>query len=71
MTHFGTIFGLVFTAYGFLAGALGPWLSGYILDVSGGRFGSVFLYLGGFFLLSSILIWGATPPRMKACGASS
>lgn len=67
MTHFGTIFGLVFTAYGFLAGALGPWLSGYILDVSGGRFGAVFLYLGGFFLFSSILIWGATPPRTKAC----
>jgi OFA family oxalate/formate antiporter-like MFS transporter len=71
MPHFGTIFGLVFTAYGFLAGALGPWLSGYILDVSGGRFGLVFLYLGGFFLLSSILIWGAEPPGAKTCGASS
>jgi OFA family oxalate/formate antiporter-like MFS transporter len=71
MAHFGTIFGLVFTAYGFLAGALGPWLSGYVLDVSGGRFGSVFLYLGGFYVFSSILIWSATPPRPKACGTSS
>ena len=71
MAHFGTIFGLVFTAYGFLAGALGPWLSGYILDVSGGRFGLVFLYLGGFFLLSAILIGGAAPPGAKTCGASS
>lgn len=62
ITHFGKIFGLVFTAYGFLAGALGPWLSGYILDISGGRFETVFFYLGSFFLISSILIWKATPP---------
>jgi len=57
IAHFGTIFGMVFTAYGFLAGLLGPWLSGYILDVSGGNFRYVFSYLGGFFLLSAILIW--------------
>jgi OFA family oxalate/formate antiporter-like MFS transporter len=59
MTHFGTIFGMVFTAYGFLAGALGPWLSGYVLDVTGGNYNRVFFYLGGFFLLSTVLIWGA------------
>jgi MFS transporter, OFA family, oxalate/formate antiporter len=71
MSHFGTIFGFVFTAYGFVAGALGPWLSGYILDLSEGRFESVFLYLGGFYLLSTILIWFATPPRARSCGVSS
>jgi len=59
MTHFGTIFGMVFTAYGFLAGALGPWLSGYVLDVTEGNYNRVFFYLGGFFLLSTVLIWGA------------
>ncbi len=56
MGHFGAVFGLVFTAYGFVAGVLGPWLSGYVLDASGGRFESVFLYLGGFYLISAILI---------------
>ncbi len=71
MGHFGTIFGLVFTAYGFVAGVLGPWLSGYILDVSGGRFGSVFLVLGGFYLFSAVLISLADPPKARACGVSS
>jgi len=71
MRHFGMIFGIVFTAYGFVAGALGPWLSGYILDLSGGRFESVFLYLGGFYLFSAVMIWFATPPRTRACGVSS
>jgi MFS transporter, OFA family, oxalate/formate antiporter len=70
MTHFGMIFGLVFTAYGFVAGALGPWLSGYVLDVSGGRFAAVFLYLGVFYLVSAILISFARPPRPRACGVA-
>jgi MFS transporter, OFA family, oxalate/formate antiporter len=71
MAHFGVIFGLVFTAYGFVAGALGPWLSGYILDASGGRFAPVFLYLGGFYFASAIMVWFAAPPRPRACGVSS
>jgi OFA family oxalate/formate antiporter-like MFS transporter len=63
MSHFGVIFGLVFTAYGFLAGALGPWLSGYVVDASGGNFATVFSYLGGFFFVSAILIAFAKPPE--------
>ena len=63
MSHFGVIFGLVFTAYGFLAGALGPWLSGYVLDASGGNFATVFSCLGGFFFVSAILISFAKPPE--------
>jgi OFA family oxalate/formate antiporter-like MFS transporter len=63
MSHFGVIFGFVFTAYGFLAGALGPWLSGYVLDVSGGNFATVFSYLGGFFFVSAFLIAFAKPPE--------
>lgn len=55
MAHFGSIFGLIFTAYGFFAGALGPWLSGVILDRTGGDFRIVFGYLGGFFILASCL----------------
>ena len=62
LTHFGAIFGLVFTAYGFIAGPLGPWLSGLILDATGGNFKLVFSYLGSFCILSTIFIWFTRPP---------
>ena len=60
--HFGSIFGLVFTAYGFVAGPLGPSLSGYILDATHGNFSLVFIYLGIFCFVSGILIRLVTPP---------
>jgi MFS transporter, OFA family, oxalate/formate antiporter len=63
LRNFGTVFGLAFTAYGFVSGALGPWLSGHILDVSGGNFGIVFAYLGLGFLAAALLIWFARPRR--------
>ena len=62
--HFGAIFGLVFTAYGFLAGVIGPSLSGYLLDITGGNFVIVFGYLGTFCIVSSILILFVRPPRL-------
>jgi OFA family oxalate/formate antiporter-like MFS transporter len=34
MEHFGSIFGGIFTAFGFFSGALGPWLGGYLLDLT-------------------------------------
>jgi OFA family oxalate/formate antiporter-like MFS transporter len=58
--HFGSIFGLIFTAC-FVAGLLGPSLSGYVLDVTGGNFTIVFTYLGAFCLLSSALIHFVVP----------
>jgi len=60
MAHFGSIFGLVFTAFGFFSGALGPWMGGYLLDRSGGNFTLVFLYLGGLMFISALLIQIAT-----------
>lgn len=63
--HFGAIFGLVFTAYGFVAGPLGPSLSGYILDVTGGNFLLVFSYLGAFCMVSSLLIRFVRPPAAR------
>ncbi len=62
LTHFGAIYGLVFTAYGFIAGPLGPWLSGLILDATGGNFKLVFSYLGSLCVLSTIFIWFTRPP---------
>lgn len=56
LEHFAAIFGLVFTAYGFAAGALGPWLAGHILDVTGGDFKAVFTYLAAFLLVSALAV---------------
>jgi OFA family oxalate/formate antiporter-like MFS transporter len=60
--HFGAIFGLIFTAYGFISGLLGPSLSGYLLDATGGDFFIVFLYLGVFCVLSGAGIRLVAPP---------
>lgn len=62
LKHFGAILGLVFTAYGFVSGLLGPSLSGYILDLFKGNYGIVFTYLGCFCLISSVLIRRVVPP---------
>jgi OFA family oxalate/formate antiporter-like MFS transporter len=51
MDHFGAIFGLVFTAYGFVSGIIGPWLCGHLLDITGGN-----------FTISAILVKLTTPP---------
>jgi len=63
MAHFGAIFGLIFTAYGFIAGPLGPWLSGRILDITGDNFTLVFSYLGVFFIVAGCFVWFVRPPR--------
>ena len=56
MPHFGAIFGLIFTAYGFVSGPPGPWLSGHFLDVTRGNYTLVFFYLGLMYLGSAGLI---------------
>jgi MFS transporter, OFA family, oxalate/formate antiporter len=61
LKHFGAIFGLVFTAYGFLAGPLGPSLSGYLLDATGADFRIVLSYLGFFCLIASLLVRRVRP----------
>ena len=63
MAHFGAIFGLIFTAYGFLSGPLGPWLSGYVLDRTQGNYTLVFSYLGFMYLASAGLILMVQPWR--------
>jgi OFA family oxalate/formate antiporter-like MFS transporter len=63
MAHFGAIYGLVFTAYGFMSGPLGPWLSGHILDLTQGNYTLVFSYLGVMYLLSAGLILLVQPWR--------
>lgn len=69
LKHFGAIFGLIFTAYGFIAGVLGPSLSGYIIDMNKGNFLPVLTYLGVFCLLSGVLIRFAIPPTPVNVGS--
>jgi len=63
--RFGTIFGMVFTAYAFVAGPLGPWLSGYILDRTSGDFTLVFYYLATLCFLAAFLVRYVTPPALN------
>ena len=63
MAHFGAIFGLVFTAYGFVSGPVGPWLSGYILDVTRGNYTFVFSYLGMMYFGATGVILFVRPWR--------
>ena len=63
LEHFGAIFGLTFAAYGFVAGPLGPTLSGYLLDRTGDNFFLVFMYLGLFCLLAAVCIRQVVPPQ--------
>ena len=56
LENFGKVFGLVFTAYGFCAGFLGPWVSGLILDITQSDFRVVFTLFACFYLVSSLLI---------------
>lgn len=61
LKHFGAIFGLVFTAYGFVASLIGPSLSGYLLDLTAGNYTLVFSYLGVFSFISAIIIRQVKP----------
>ena len=63
MAHFGSIFGLVFTAYGFVSGPLGPWLTGHILDITHDNYTLVFSYLGLMFMVAAGLILLVRPWR--------
>jgi len=60
--NFGAVFGLIFTAYAFVAGPLGPWLSGLLLDRTGGNFALVFGYLGLCYFAAAVLVWFVRPP---------
>ena len=53
--NFGAVFGIVFTAYGFFSGPLGPALSGLALDITK-DFSLVFYYLSSFCFIASILV---------------
>jgi len=57
--HFGAIAGLLLTGQG-LGAAIGPWLGGYIYDISG-SYSSAFVLCMVCFVLTSITVWIAGP----------
>jgi OFA family oxalate/formate antiporter-like MFS transporter len=58
--NFGSVFGIVFTAYGFFSGPLGPALSGFVLDMTQ-DYRLVFYYLSLFSFVASLLILFVKP----------
>jgi OFA family oxalate/formate antiporter-like MFS transporter len=61
LASFATVFSLVMTAYGFVAGLIGPALAGRLLDTTGGDYALVLGYLGAFCLLSAVLVQFVRP----------
>jgi len=57
--HFGAIAGLLLTGQG-IGGAIGPWLGGYIYDISG-SYSSAFVLCMVCFGLACITVWIAAP----------
>ena len=63
--HFGVVYGLIFTAYGFLSGVLGPLLGGVLVDTAGG-YRVAFVYLGTLCVVSALLIQFVGPRATQA-----
>lgn len=56
LKHYSTIFSLVFVAYGFISGIVGPALAGQLLKATGENYTVVFLLLGAFCLIGAVCI---------------
>jgi len=68
-SHFGSIAGLLLTGMG-IGGAVGPWLGGFLHDISGSYTGAFMLSMGSF-ALASTAVWVAAPrnpARLQAKG---
>ncbi len=61
--HFGTVNGIVFMGFG-LGGAIGPWLGGYIFDITG-NYSLAFIICIAAYTIACISFWMAAPHRMK------
>ncbi|BAQ08591.1 hypothetical protein OXB_0119 [Bacillus sp. OxB-1] len=59
------IFGYLFTGYGFVAGILGPSISGLLVDKTNNNYMIVFGYLSLLSLLAAVMIYFVNPRKMK------
>lgn len=65
--HFGAIAGILLTGMG-IGGVIGPWLGGYIHDVTGSYTSAFFLCMGAF-ALACIAFWLAAPRKADKINA--
>ena len=61
--HFGVLSGLLLAGFG-IGGAIGPWLGGFIYDVTG-SYTSAFIFAMVCFGLSAITLWIAAPRKAE------
>ncbi len=66
LKHYSTIFSLVFVAYGFVSGVVGPALVGQLLKMTGENFKIVFPLLAVFCLAGAGCIMAARPAKAKS-----
>jgi MFS family permease len=64
--HFGTVNGILFMGFG-LGGAIGPWLGGYIFDITG-NYSVAFIICIVAYTVACISFWVAAPHRVKKRG---
>ena len=67
--HFGAIYGCVLAGMG-VGGAIGPWLGGFIHDVSGSYF-SAFIVCIGAYCIACLSFWIAAPRRARKPGSNA
>ena len=61
--HFGVLSGLLLTGFG-IGGIIGPWLGGFIYDITG-SYTSAFLFAMVCFALSCVTFWIAAPRKAE------
>jgi len=61
--HFGTVNGILFMGFG-LGGAVGPWLGGYIFDITG-NYSLAFVICIVAYTIACVSFWIAAPHRAK------
>ena len=66
LKHYSTIFSLVFAAYGFISGVVGPALVGQLLKMTGEKFTIVFPILAAFCTVGAVCIMLARHSRKDA-----
>ncbi|MGN0968303.1 MAG: MFS transporter [Oscillospiraceae bacterium] len=66
LKNYSTIFSLVFVAYGFISGIVGPALTGQLLKATGENYTVVFLLLGAFCIIGALCILQARHARRAA-----
>ncbi len=61
--HLGSINGFLIMAYG-IGGSIGPWLGGYVHDISG-SYRPAFIIVMGILALSCAFFWASSPRRVR------